>query len=635
VHELSDIGAAPGERLPKAFGQYVLLSKLAVGGMGELFTALLRHRGTATHELRVIKRLLPHLVDQPRFTAMFKNEARVATRIRHPNVCRNYELGCVDGQYYIAMEYLEGISFGRLISARNLDPRLSDLRFLGTFISQVCEGLHCAHELREDDGSLVGVVHRDICHSNIMVTSSGLAKVLDFGVAKAKGTLEKTRTGVVKGTYAYSSPEQLRSDKIDARSDIFSLGVITWEAFTGKRLFKRETDFLVFKAVIEEPIPLASEIRRGIPARVARVIARALDRDPDRRYPTARQFGAELLHSLAPLGPPPSQHTLASTLENAFHKELEKQRRQQYFDERDLPPLQEDEGDASTKIVARPAPLPLPAATDIEDDKTIQDDSMALISEAQTTLPQLQEPPSFVFATTEPSRSDLGMDGGRAAAAVFDAIPPTAQHGPVSQTEYVSHARFSPVVALTVAIAITLSAIGWVLWERAQRAEPGARAQTRNQAALPTPLPHPVAEAVPAPPPAAPSPARPAPAVTAPEPTPKPEPTRVRPKLAPAPSAPALVPPAADTAPAPRRTPRPPKSVLPSVAAEPGLLTIDASPYATIFIDGKEVGYTPLVRLSVPAGRHRVKAISSVDRSVRSFIVQVSSGEHVRKKIIW
>ncbi|RMH40254.1 MAG: serine/threonine protein kinase, partial [Deltaproteobacteria bacterium] len=317
----------PSADYPRTFGSYVLLAKLATGGMGEVFLA--RHRDVAGgfHKLVVLKRLLPHLMEDPRFVAMFRDEARIAARIHHSNVCQTYELGQAEGTYYIAMEYLEGVPLGRVVQERRRDRRLADLRFLGRLLTQVCEGLHAAHELRDADGALVGVVHRDVCHANIFVTSTGIAKVLDFGVAKARGALDKTRTGAVKGTYAYSSPEQLRGEPVDRRSDVFSLGVVAWETFTGRRLFKRDTDYLTFRAITEEPVPSPLDVRPDLPPELAVAIERALSRSPAGRQATAREFGADVDRALRALGPPMSAVAAAALMEDAFADELARQRR--------------------------------------------------------------------------------------------------------------------------------------------------------------------------------------------------------------------------------------------------------------------------------------------------------------------
>ncbi|MCC6994426.1 MAG: protein kinase [Deltaproteobacteria bacterium] len=269
--------------------------------MAEIFVA--RLKGVAGFEKQVvIKRILPHLVDEDGFVQMVLDEARIAARISHPNVCQVYELGEVDGQYFIAMEYLEGTSLMVLLKKlirlkQNLEPAL-----VAGVIAQACEGLHHAHELKGDGGESIGVVHRDVSPQNLFLTGDGVVKVLDFGIAKAAGASAKTRTGTVKGKYAYMSPEQLKGEALDRRSDVFALGVVTYEALTVKRLFYRETDFLIFKAIAEEDIPQVRTVRPDVPGDLNDTVARALSRARDARFASARAYGDAITRAVSRIG---------------------------------------------------------------------------------------------------------------------------------------------------------------------------------------------------------------------------------------------------------------------------------------------------------------------------------------------
>ena len=277
----------------QAFGQYALLARLARGGMGEILLA--QKRGIAGFEkLVVIKRLLPHLMSDASFTAMFINEARVAAQLNHPNVCQVYELGQEDDQYFISMEYLQGISLSALLRETASRGRVLEPRFVLGLLTQACEGLHHAHELVDVDGTPRGLVHRDLTPSNIFVTSDGIVKILDFGIAKVRGALAKTRTGTIKGKYAYMSPEQLAGQPLDRRSDVFSLGIVLYESLTCTRLFKRQVDHQMFRAITTDPIPRADSTVPQLPRQVGDVVARALERDPSRRFETARNLAEAL-----------------------------------------------------------------------------------------------------------------------------------------------------------------------------------------------------------------------------------------------------------------------------------------------------------------------------------------------------
>src|SRR5690242_4657129 len=266
----------------RSFGKYTLVAKLATGGMAEIFLARL-HGDGGFEKLVCIKRILPQLARDPQFVAMFLDEARVVARISHPNVCQVFELGELAGQYYIAMEYLEGVPLARF---RRREPGFAppSPRLVAGAGAQACEGLHHAHQLKGKDGELLGVIHRDVSPQNLFVTVDGIVKVLDFGIAKVQDASSKTSTGAVKGTYAYMAPEQLRNEGLDRRTDVWAVGTVLWEVLARRSLFKRDTEFLTFQAIVQDPIPDIRELRPDVPGTLAEVIACALSRDRDERF---------------------------------------------------------------------------------------------------------------------------------------------------------------------------------------------------------------------------------------------------------------------------------------------------------------------------------------------------------------
>ncbi len=291
----------PGVQTQARLGRYELLARLATGGMGEIFLA--RLEGAAGFEkLYVVKRILPHLADDTRFRQMLIAEARIAAKLSHANICQVYELGETDGQLYIVMEYLEGVSLLPLLRRAGKYGSPLELGLVAGVVQQACDALHYAHELR-DRGESLGLVHRDVTPSNIYLTESGVAKLLDFGIAKARGASTNTQEGTVKGKYAYMAPEQLRGGDIDRRVDLFALGIVVFEMLALRRLFQRKTDYLTFRAVMEQPIPDIRRYRPEVPEAFAIVLARALDRDPDNRYDSARQLGTALLDALGGMRP--------------------------------------------------------------------------------------------------------------------------------------------------------------------------------------------------------------------------------------------------------------------------------------------------------------------------------------------
>jgi serine/threonine-protein kinase len=283
-------------------GRYELLARLATGGMGEIFLARLSG-AEGFEKLYVVKRILAHLADDARFRQMLIAEARIASKMSHPHICQVFELGETEGQLYIVMEYLEGVSLLPLLRRFSREGRVLELGFVAGVLQQVADAMNYAHELKDRDGENLGIIHRDVTPSNIFLTEAGVAKVLDFGIAKARGASTQTQEGTVKGKYAYMAPEQLKGTSIDRRVDIFALGTVLYEMLALRRLFQRKTDYLTFRAVMEQPIPDIRRYRPDLPDGVAEALARALDRDPNSRFETARQFGTAVLDGMQGIRP--------------------------------------------------------------------------------------------------------------------------------------------------------------------------------------------------------------------------------------------------------------------------------------------------------------------------------------------
>lgn len=318
------MGSAPELVEAQRFGKYSLVAKLATGGMAEIFLA--RLQGAAGFEKLVcVKRLLPHLSKDQQLVTMFLAEARIAAQISHPNVCSVFELGEIDGKHFIAMEYLEGLPLS-CFRRTDMYPGHPEAGLIAGLGVQACEGLHHAHNLKRPDGTLLEVVHRDVSANNLFATVDGVVKVLDFGIAKVQDASVRTTTGSVKGTYAYMAPEQLRGERLDRRTDVFALGAVLWELFARTHLFKRETDFLTFQAITTDPIPDICELRPDVPPDLADVIAKALSRDREQRWPTARAMGEALAKSVAAIGGPWTQSAISEEIARGFDDRLAEQR---------------------------------------------------------------------------------------------------------------------------------------------------------------------------------------------------------------------------------------------------------------------------------------------------------------------
>ena len=275
--------------------------ELGKGGMAELFLGRL-HGAGGFAKLVALKRILPHLASDKQFRDMFLNEGRIAAHLSHPNVCQVFELDESDDELYLAMEYLDGVSWDHLCRELATGNDRARSRLAVGVIAQACEGLHYAHTLRDLEGNAMQVVHRDVSPQNLFVTVDGVCKVLDFGVSKMMTDGPRTRSGVIKGKLPYMAPEQIRGEAIDGRADVFALGVCIWEALTMQRLYDRPTDFMIWKAITEEDVPSVLVHWPECPPALDAVVRRALERDPDRRFATAREF-AEALRVASVLPP--------------------------------------------------------------------------------------------------------------------------------------------------------------------------------------------------------------------------------------------------------------------------------------------------------------------------------------------
>jgi len=292
-----DDSEKPERTDPQRIGRYELCFELASGGMASVYLA--RIDGVSGFEkLVALKRIHRHLAKKKGYVDMFLDEARIASRITHANVCSVFDFGEADGEHYIAMEYLVGEPLSRLMSraARDQNQRRSPLLPLrmARIIADACEGLHAAHELKDANGDLLHVVHRDVSPRNLFVTYDGAVQVVDFGIASASQRLHHTSTGQLKGTFAYMAPEQLAARPIDRRVDIWALGVALWEMLAVKRLFKRDTTANTIHSVLYDEIQPPSDYRSQVPEELDRIVLKALQRDPKDRWRTAREMGQAL-----------------------------------------------------------------------------------------------------------------------------------------------------------------------------------------------------------------------------------------------------------------------------------------------------------------------------------------------------
>ncbi len=327
---LNDPASTPGDvwsaSFPQPFGRYTLLGRIGTGGMADALLAMF-DGPMGFRKPAVVKRMHASLGRDGHFVKMFLDEARLASRLNHPRVVATSEVGECDGHYFIAMEHLEGVSLDACARRYLTGGRSVPLGLLLRVLCDCLEGLHYAHELRDYDGTHLGVVHRDVTPSNLFITAGGAAKVLDFGIAKAATQDEATRTGMLKGKLGYMAPEQFLAAPIDRRADLWSMGVVVWEMATGRRLFKAANEAQTYKNIAGADIPPLATWRVDAPSALDAVIARALARAPGDRYPTAEAMRVDLEAVLRDALGATSHADVAAVLRDTFGDSLEATRR--------------------------------------------------------------------------------------------------------------------------------------------------------------------------------------------------------------------------------------------------------------------------------------------------------------------
>jgi serine/threonine-protein kinase len=274
---------------PRPFGKYELVDRLAVGGMAEIYLAKTTGIG-GFENILVIKRLHDNLSEDDDFIEMMIDEAKIAVRLKHPNIAKIFDLGRIDAQYYIAMEYIEGPDVSWLLEAASEHGEqlpIPAVLFLGT---ECCSGLHYAHTRHDAEGRPMRIVHRDVSPPNIMLSVEGEVKIVDFGVAKARKRMQETRHGIVKGKFQYMAPEQAEAGRVDGRTDVFSMGIVLYEMLTGHNPYDQYPKEKLVQEVRRADIPPLRQHRPNLDPELDDIIMRALQREPGDRYPSAAEF---------------------------------------------------------------------------------------------------------------------------------------------------------------------------------------------------------------------------------------------------------------------------------------------------------------------------------------------------------
>jgi eukaryotic-like serine/threonine-protein kinase len=282
------------DKEPVSVGKYKLIANLGRGGMADVFLAVVAGP-LGVNKLQVVKRLRAEFAEDPERLEMFLDEARIATRLNHPNVVQTFEVHAEKGSYFITMEYLEGAPLNRLVNrARTKTPPPPGV--LLRILADVLAGLHYSHELCDYDGKPLNIVHRDVSPHNVIVSYDGQAKLLDFGIAKSDVRMMETRTGMMKGKLGYMAPEQVRCRPLDRRADVFVAGIVLWETLAGRKMWdSKAPDMEVLHKLATGDLQPIESVRPDVAPELAAICAKALSYDPVNRYSTAAEMRAAIL----------------------------------------------------------------------------------------------------------------------------------------------------------------------------------------------------------------------------------------------------------------------------------------------------------------------------------------------------
>jgi serine/threonine protein kinase len=470
-----------GEPPPRTIGRYALGGLVATGGMAEVHLGQVR--GPIGFARTVaIKRMQPHFANDPDFATMFADEARLAARIRHPNVVATLDVVLQGANLCIVMEYIEGVTVAQLMKLAMERRERMPPAVAVAIVRDTLEGLHSAHEAVDAEGQPLGIVHRDVSPQNVIVGVDGVARVLDFGIAKANVRLHQTREGSgLKGKLAYMAPEQLEGAPVVRQSDVFAASIVLWEALTGERAYAGASEAEVVGKLLRGPPPPPSSVRSELGDGYDAVLARGLARAPDERFASAREMAMALTSasaaaSAAEVGewvariaavPLAERSSRVRALETALH----------------------ESGDASSETTSPADPEGTMPATPAGVAEPLPPSSSRTTAAAETTARDASNDSSSLSLASRSSRPSRSARSSRAR------------------------------IAALVAVACGITAVAVLAWadRRAPRRSDAIATTSAAPASAPAPVALPLASA--ASPTAAPTQADPAPAMTAPTPT--------------------------------------------------------------------------------------------------------------------
>lgn len=596
---------------PTTFGKYFLAEKLATGGMAEIYLAKLLGPG-GFEKLLVVKQIHPRFGNRPEFVDLFVREAKTLVSLSHGNIVPVYELGVIDGTYFIAMEYIDGPTLAELMDAA---PRRG-LRIeppMAAFIAaEIVKGLDYAHRKG------TGVIHRDLSPRNVMISRDGEVKLVDFGIAATVGDdFIASGTDQPVGSFPYMSPEQVRREPLAPSSDLFSAGILLWEMLAGRRLFARDTPEATLEAVCSADIPAPSQLNPDVPSALDAVCARALERDPARRIPSAAEFHAKLTRYLYSLDAPVTAHALSALVARACPPEVRSERRPATASATPNPNDARPVDDTHPVDGTRPLPGRARGKRRGQTQTFATHAGFREVLERATPLFPIDaidprgtpapDAPDDARQTSPPATDTAGAAHGDAAAPATRSESLPAVGG---ATAAARGRRRRPALWISAALVLIAGAAVAALWPPAPGGRPTApttpfasASAVRADAALPT------VDA---------APATRAPRTDGGRVTDAAE-AATRRRRADA----AL---ARATGGGARRPVRPDAAVR---ARQFGTLIVGADPWGKVYVDDQYVGEAPLERL-VPAGAHRVRVVGPDGVTARTFDVDVPANGQAR-----
>ncbi|MCA9528947.1 MAG: protein kinase, partial [Myxococcales bacterium] len=306
-------------RFPIPFGPYLLLERIGVGGMAEVFKATTRAE-PGRERLVALKRVLPAMEGDEEFIAMFVDEMKNAKQLSHPNIASILDVGIAANSHYIAMEYVDGRDLRSVLDQAQQAGRRLPVGLACFVVMKICEALDYAHRKEGSDGESLGLVHRDVTPQNILLSFDGEVKLIDFGLAKAKDNTSKTRTGYLKGKFAYMSPEQVRNRPVDGRSDLFAVGIVLYECLTGTQPFVADNDYNTLQNIRRSEVPPPTFFHPLVPPELEAIVFKALQKEPDQRFSSAGEMRDAIQEVMYASGQFFSSRDLSAHMREAFQK---------------------------------------------------------------------------------------------------------------------------------------------------------------------------------------------------------------------------------------------------------------------------------------------------------------------------